>query len=253
MTMRSIEDKVILVTGGGTGIGRKTATLLGQKGAFVIVSDINIDEGTKTTEQINTLGGQGEFIQCDVAISDDVKNLHRKIIGSHKRLDGAFNNAGISGRLDLATIDYPEALFDKVISVNLKGVWLCMREQITQMLTQGHGSIVNMSSVAGLVGILNSAYTASKHGVVGLTKAAVVKHSKDNIRINAVCPGYVETPTTAEAMSNDSIRQALIRRHPIGRLGEQDEIAETVMWLLSDAASFVTGHAMPVDGGMTAQ
>ncbi len=253
MKTGSMQNKIILVTGGATGIGKATAQLLASNGARLIVSDVNTQQGHETVDDIIAQGGLAEFMPCDVSNSKDVENLHKHIIETHSRLDGAFNNAGISGRLDLATIDYPEDLFDKVIAVNLKGVWLCMKAQIPQMLKQGQGAIVNMSSVAGLVGILNSAYTASKHGVVGLTKAAALEHSKDNIRVNAVCPGYVETPTTAQAMANDAIRSALIRRHPIGRLGEQDEIAEAVMWLLSDAASFVTGHAMPIDGGMTAQ
>jgi len=253
MKTGSMQNKIILVTGGATGIGKTTAQLLAANGARLIVSDVNAQQGHETVDDIIAQGGLAEFMPCDVSNSKDVENLHEHIIETHSRLDGAFNNAGISGRLDLATIDYPEDLFDKVIAVNLKGVWLCMKAQIPQMLKQGQGAIVNMSSVAGLVGILNSAYTASKHGVVGLTKAAALEHSKDNIRVNAVCPGYVETPTTAQAMANDAIRSALIRRHPIGRLGEQDEIAEAVMWLLSDAASFVTGHAMPIDGGMTAQ
>ena len=253
MKTGSMQNKIILVTGGATGIGRASAQLLAANGATLIVSDVNTQQGHETVDDITAQGGLAEFVPCDVSSSKDVEDLHEHIIETHSRLDGAFNNAGISGQLDLATIDYPEALFDKVIAVNLKGVWLCMKAQIPHMRKQGHGSIVNMSSVAGLVGILNSAYTASKHGVVGLTKAAALEHSKDNIRVNAVCPGYVETPTTAQAMANDAIRSALIRRHPIGRLGEQNEIAEAVMWLLSDAASFVTGHAMPIDGGMTAQ
>ncbi|MFK7841473.1 MAG: glucose 1-dehydrogenase [Sphingorhabdus sp.] len=249
-----LEGKVVIVTGGGTGIGRTTAEQLAAIGASVVVSDINEVEGDATVESIKSNGGNAEFFKCDVSDSHQVSELHQSVILNHKRIDGAFNNAGISGRLDLATIDYTEELFDRVIAVNLKSVWLCMKEQISQMLKQGYGSIVNNSSVAGLVGIENSAYTASKHGVVGLTKSAAIKHAKDNIRVNAVCPGYVYTPTTAPAIDgSDKIKSALIGKLPVGRLGEPDEIAAAAIWLLSDASSFVTGHAMPVDGGMIAK
>lgn len=253
MTHLMMQDKVILVTGGATGIGRATCKRLAADGAIVIVSDMNENEGRNTVKAITKLGGRAEFIRCNVSSSEDVSFLHETIVKIHNRIDGAFNNAGISGDLNLATTDYSVDLFDKVIAVNLKGVWLCMREQIPHMLRQGSGSIVNMSSVAGLIGIRNSAYTASKHGVIGLTKAAAIEHAKQGIRVNAICPGYVYTPTTAQALEQDAIKAALIKRHPIGRLGEQDEIAEAAFWLLSDASSFVTGHAMPVDGGMTAQ
>lgn len=198
-------------------------------------------------------GGAAEFIPCDVSKTDDVVALHQQVISKFDRIDGALNNAGIAGQLGLAVADYPEDLFDKVIAVNLKGVWLCMREQINQMLTQRTGgSIVNMASAAGLVALPNGAYTASKHGVVGLTKSAALNYSKNGIRTNAVCPGYVYTPATAPAIDKDEIRDALIKKHPIGRLGDMREISEAVLWLLSDESSFVTGHAMPVDGGLTA-
>jgi len=246
------QGKIFIVTGAGTGIGRETSLLLANSGATVIVSDFNQEEGEATVKMILENDGTAEFIACDVSKTKDIVDLHQATIEKHGRIDGAVNNAGISGQLGLAVADYPEELFDKVIAVNLKGVWVCMREQINQMLTQGSGSIVNMASVAGLVAIPNGAYTASKHGVVGLTKAAAVAYSKQGIRINAFCPGYIYTPATAPALDIDDVRGALTAKHPIGRLGETLEIAEAVSWLLSDAASFVTGHAMPVDGGLTA-
>lgn len=246
------DGKIIVITGAGTGIGRESSLLLAKRGATVIVSDFNVAKGETTTKMILDNGGSAEFIACDVSKTKDIVDLHQGVIQKHGRIDGALNNAGISGQLGLAVADYPEELFDKVIAVNLKGVWVCMREQINQMLTQGSGSIVNMASVAGLVAIQNGAYTASKHGVVGLTKAAATAYSKQGIRINAVCPGYVYTPATAPALDVDEIRNALVKKHPIGRLGEMEEIAEAVSWLLSDASSFVTGHAMPVDGGLIA-
>lgn len=245
-------NKIIIVTGAGTGLGRASALLLAKQGATVIVSDFNSEEGNKTVSMIKETSGSAEFIACDVSKTQDIVDLHQAVIATHGRIDGALNNAGISGQLGLAVADYPEELFDKVIAVNLKGVWVCMREQINQMLTQGSGSIVNMASAAGLVGLPNGAYTASKHGVVGLTKSAAINYSKDGVRVNAVCPGYIYTPATAPALDVDEIRDALVRQHPIGRLGEMEEIAEAVSWLLSDASSFVTGHSMPVDGGLTA-
>lgn len=249
----NMNNRVIIITGAGTGLGRETALLLASQGAQVIVSDFNLDEGEKTTADIIAAGGSAQFIPCDVGKTADIVGLHQQVIKDFGRIDGALNNAGIAGKLGLAVADYPEDLFDKVINVNLKGVWLCMREQINQMLTQKTGgSIVNMASVAGLVALPNGAYTASKHGVIGLTKSAALNYSKDGVRVNAVCPGYVYTPATAPALDREEVRAALIAKHPIGRLGEMSEIAEAVVWLLSDASSFVTGHSMPVDGGITA-
>lgn len=251
--MTKIHDgKIFIVTGAGTGLGRESALLLAGHGGHIIVSDFNAEEGKTTTGLIKAAGGDAEFIACDVSKTEDIVDLHQKVISMHGRIDGALNNAGISGQLGLAVADYPEELFDKVIAVNLKGVWVCMREQINQMLTQkSGGSIVNMASAAGLVALPNGAYTASKHGVVGLTKSASLNYSKNGVRVNAVCPGYVYTPATAPALDRPEVMQALVGQHPIGRLGEMSEIAEAVHWLLSDASSFVTGHALPVDGGLT--
>lgn len=248
----NMNNRVIIITGAGTGLGRETALLLANQGAQVIVSDFNLDEGEKTTADIKAAGGAARFIHCDVGKTADIVALHQQVIKEYGRIDGAVNNAGIAGKLGLAVADYPEDLFDKVINVNLKGVWLCMREQINQMLTQKTGgSIVNMASAAGLIGLPNGAYTASKHAVVGLTKSASLNYSKDGVRVNAVCPGYVYTPATAPALDRPEVMEALVGQHPIGRLGEMNEIAEAVAWLLSGASSFVTGHAMPVDGGLT--
>jgi NAD(P)-dependent dehydrogenase (short-subunit alcohol dehydrogenase family) len=171
------------------------------------------------------------------------------------RLDCAVNNAGIAGILGASLADYPDDIFDKVISVNLKGVFLCMKHQINQMLTQDSGgAIVNVASAAGLIGLPNAAYTASKHGVVGMTKSAAIAYSKNRIRINSVCPGYIDTPAIAPALNaGEEVANALVAMHPIGRLGEADEIAEAIAWLCSDAASFMAGHAMAVDGGLVAK
>ena len=249
-----LEDKNIVVTGAGTGLGRVSALMLAAEGARVAVSDFNEEEGLETVRRIKGADGEAFFIACDVSKPDDVRNLHQMALERFGAIDCALNNAGIAGILGVPAADYPEDIFDKVISVNLKGVWLCMREQIPQMLKQGKGSIVNMASAAGLVGLPNAAYTASKHGVVGLTKSAAITYSKDGVRVNAVCPGYVYTPATAPAIdSSDAVKQALIAQHPIGRLGTEEEIAAAVVWLCSDASSFVTGHAMPVDGGMVAK
>jgi len=247
-----LTGKVALVTGAGTGIGSAAAKLLAAKGAKVLVTDFNDEAGQETAAAITAAGGDAKYLHADMADGDDIKAMIDTAVESWGRLDCAVNNAGIAGILGAALADYPDDIFDKVISVNLKGVFLCMKHEINQMLTQETGgAIVNVASAAGLIGLPNAAYTASKHGVVGMTKSAALTYSKDKIRVNAVCPGYVDTPAIAPALNaGEEIANALVAMHPIGRLGEADEIAEAIAWLCSDAASFMAGHAMAVDGGL---
>jgi NAD(P)-dependent dehydrogenase (short-subunit alcohol dehydrogenase family) len=199
------------------------------------------------------------LVQVDVSNAIQVEEMISKAVETYGRLDCAHNNAGISGAgiggdRRTFTADYPDERWHQVMAINLTGVWLCMKYDLQQMLTQEGGAIVNTASGAGLVGLPGaSAYVASKHGVVGLTKTAALEYAKQGIRVNCVCPGYIETPMTAAGMSNPERLEQIIAREPIGRVGKPEEIAETVVWLCSDAASFVTGHAMAVDGGWVAQ
>ena len=206
--------------------------------------------------QIKEAGGEAILVHADVASPDDTQSMVAQAVEAFGSLDCAFNNAGIGGGRDrLLTADYLEEDWDRVISINLKGVWLCMKAEIPQMLKQGGGAIVNTASIAGLVGLTGTiAYVAAKHGVTGLTKAAAMEYAKSGIRVNAVCPGYIHTPLVQRVFDdNEGYEERVASRHPIGRLGEPSEIAAAVVWLSSDAASFVTGHNMPVDGGYMAQ
>lgn len=250
-----LNGRVVLVTGGGSGIGRATTLVLARHGAKVVVSDIGVAGGEETVELVRAQGGDARFVQADVANAEAVDRLVEQTVEAYGRLDGAFNNAGIEGRFEY-TIDYPEADFDRVVAVNLKGVWLCMRAVLRQMRKQGGpGAIVNTASVAGLVGMKKSpAYTAAKHGVIGLTKTAALECAKTGIRVNAVCPGVIETPMVERLFESAPVARApFLARVPLGRNGQPAEIGEAVAWLLSDAASFVTGVAMPVDGGWVTQ
>ncbi|ATB38682.1 3-oxoacyl-ACP reductase [Cystobacter fuscus] len=249
-----LEGKAALVTGSGSGIGRATALLFAREGARVIVSDVNVPGAEETVAAIRKKGGEARFIRCDVSKSSEVEALIRGTVEAFGRLDCAVNNAGISGVMG-PTGDYPEEAWDRIIATNLTGVWLCMKQEIQQMLKQGGGSIANTASVAGLVGFpMAPAYTAAKHGVVGLTKTAALEYAKANIRINAVCPGLVRTPMITDTTSkNPQIEQALIADEPVGRMADPEEIAEALVWLCSGAASFITGAALPVDGGVVAR
>jgi NAD(P)-dependent dehydrogenase (short-subunit alcohol dehydrogenase family) len=249
-----LEGKVALVTGAGAGIGRASALAFAAAGARAMVSDVVVDGGEGTVGQIQAAGGEATFVRADVSHKDEVEALVRETVETYGRLDCAHNNAGVEGDL-AATADCAEANWDRTIAINLKGVWLCMRSEIPQMLQQGGGAIVNTSSVAGLVGFPNlPAYVATKHGVVGLTRTAALEYAEQGIRVNAVCPGVIQTAMIDRIVDGDAEAEAQFTAlEPVGRMGSPAEVAQAVVWLCSDAASFVTGVAMPVDGGFVAQ
>lgn len=249
-----LKGKVALITGGGSGIGRATATLFAREGATVVVADYNAEGGERTVRGIKEAGGEALFHGGDVANPKDAEALVAKTVGTYGRLDCAFNNAGIEGEFS-PTSECTLENWQRVIGINLSGVFYCMKYEIPAMLKGGGGTIVNTASICGLAGIANTAaYTAAKHGVVGLTKAAALEFSSKGIRINAVCPGFIRTPMVARVMDRGSFdEKAVIQTHPINRLGQPEEIAESVLWLSSDASSFVCGVPMPVDGAYMAQ
>ena len=251
-----LEGKIALVTGAASGIGRATSLVMAREGARVVVSDINAEGAEATLSAIKDLGGQGTFIHADVSKAEDVQALVAGVVETYGRLDCAYNNAGIEGFMEGRLHEYPEDIWDRLIDINLKGVWLCLKYEIPRMLEQGGGAIVNTASAAGLVGSRRlSAYVASKHAVVGLTKAAALEYARDGIRVNAVCPGIIDTPMVQRLIAGREADDEgpISSLQPVGRLGAPEEIAESVAWLCSDAASLVTGTAMAVDGGFTAQ
>ena len=247
----SLESKVALVTGGSSGMGRATALIFAREGAKVVVADMNSEGGEDTVSMIKGAGGEAIFVHADVSSADDVEAMVNKAVETYGRLDCAHNNAGIEGTVGLRTHEYPEDAWGQLMGVNLKGVWLCLRYEIPQMLRQGGGAIVNTSSAAGLVGMRGaSAYAATKHGVAGLTKTAALEYAPSGIRVNAVCPGFIHTPMFDRLnVNNPRGEEQAKAMEPIGRLGAPEEVAEVVVWLCSDAASFVTGNVMPVDAG----
>lgn len=252
----TLDGRTALVTGGGSGIGRSASLAYAREGARVVVADVNVKGGEETVLQIKEAGGEAILVHADVSKPADTEAMVAQAVEAFGRLDCAYNNAGISGGRDRHfTADYLEEDWDRVISINLKGVWLCMKAEIPQMLKQGGGAIVNTASVAGLVGIPGTiAYIAAKHGVAGMTKATALEYAKSGIRVNAVCPGYIRTPMVQSIFDvREGFEDQVASRHPVGRLGEPSEIAEAVLWLSSDAASFVTGHNMVIDGGYIAQ
>lgn len=249
-----VQGKVAVVTGGSSGIGRATALIFAREGAKVVVADVLVDGGEETVRMIAAAGGEAVFVKTDMAKTADVEAMVQKAVSTYGRLDCAHNNAGIEGATG-RTADYKEADWDRVIQINLTGVWLCMKYEIQQMLKQGGGAIVNTASDAGLLGVPQMpAYVASKHGVVGLTKTAALEYAKSGIRVNAVCPGVIKTPMVDRITGLRPGRaERMTAAEPVGRMGKPEEIGEAVVWLCSEAASFVTGLPMPVDGGVAAQ
>jgi NAD(P)-dependent dehydrogenase (short-subunit alcohol dehydrogenase family) len=249
-----MSGKVALVTGAGSGIGRASALAFAREGAQVVVADVVESGGQETVRLIRTANGDAQFVRANIANAQEVEALVQQTVATYGRLDYAHNNAGVEGELT-TTAEYSEAEWDRVIGINLKGTWLCMKYEIAHMLTQGGGAIVNTASGLGLVGLATyPAYVASKHGVIGLTKTAALEYAKANLRVNALCPGVIQTPMIDRVLSKyPHLVEPLAASEPIGRLGRPEEMAEAAVWLCSDAASFVTGLAMAVDGGYLAQ
>ncbi len=251
MSGKWFSGKVALVTGAASGIGRATAIAFAREGAKVVVADIAVLGGEDTVAQIRAAGGEAIFVAADVSVSADVQAMVVRAVEAFGRLDCAFNNAGIN---DPGFDEWDEAVYDRSVAVNLKGVMMCIKYEVQQMLKQGGGgAIVNTSSVNGLTGSPQAGYVSTKHGVIGLTRSAAKAHALAGIRVNAVCPGAILTPMVERAMSSSpQVRQIIENMHPIGRLGQPHEVAEAVLWLCSDKASFVTGHPLAVDGGFLA-
>lgn len=247
---KDLQDKVAIVTGGTSGIGRETAVLFARQGAKVVVAGRRVTEGEETISLVRAAGGEGLFVKTDVSKSADVQALLQKTVEKFGRLDIAFNNAGIEGNW-MPIVDQSEEDWDRVIGINLKGVWLCLKHELQQMLKQGsRGAIVNMSSVAGLMGAPGAApYCATKHGVIGLTRTAALEHARHKIRVNAVCPAVIETPMGDRLFGEPEVMKWALSKHPIGRFGKSSEVAEAVLWLCSEKSSFMTGHYIVLDGG----
>ena len=250
-----LEGKSTLITGGGGGIGRATALIFAREGARVAVADAAAEAAAQTVALVNQAGGQAISVGGDVTDSAQVEAMINAVVSAFGRIDCAFNNAGIAGfQVDAAgkkTHEWSDASFDRMIGVNLKGVWLCMKHEIPRMIDQGGGKIVNTGSIAGLIGLpTSSAYVAAKHGVLGLTKTAALEYAEHNIRVNAVCPGYIETKMTEDTMRRRG--EQLMAQVPFHRMGKPEEIGEMVLWLCSDRSSYVSGACYNVDGGYMA-
>jgi NAD(P)-dependent dehydrogenase (short-subunit alcohol dehydrogenase family) len=246
------EDRAGIVTGAGSGIGRATAKLLAAEGAYVAVADVDREGGESTVELIRRDGGSADFVACDVTVAGQVEDLVGGVVRKHGRLDFAHNNAGIA-RVGQAIDEISEETYDQVVAVNMKGVWLSLKYELAVMRKQGHGSVVNTASISGLVAApMSSPYNATKHAVIGLTKEAAVELGRCGVRVNCVCPGNTDTAMT-QAQTPREIWGRVIKMPPLGRAAEPQEIAEAVAWLLSDAASYVNGHSLVLDGGLTAQ
>ncbi|MFN8000551.1 MAG: SDR family oxidoreductase [Acidobacteriota bacterium] len=251
--MSQFAGKVALVTGGNAGIGRATALEFARNGAKVVISGRREKEGNEVVAEIKAAGGEAIFVKTDVSKENEVKALIDQTLATFGRLDFAFNNAGVEQNLTPLP-EQTEETYDQIMDINVKGVWLSLKHQIPAMLKTGGGAIVNNSSVAGLVGMgMVPIYVASKHAVVGLTKSAALEYAKQNVRVNAVAPAAVETRMYQDFANTPQMKQMLNAAHPVGRVGQPEEIASAVLWLCSDSASFVTGQTFPIDGGYTAQ
>lgn len=251
MVMGQLHDKVVLVTGGASGIGRACSLLFAREGARVVVSDLDVEGGPATAASIREKGGEALFVRADVTREEEVEILVDQAVRTYGRLDGALNGAGILGG-SFNVMEWDEEDWDRVLQVNLKSVWLCMKHELRHMGTRGRGAIVNVASTAGLVASLRSAaYCAAKHAVIGLTKATAAAYGRTGIRINALCPGITDTPMMQadDALRNRSI-EYLKMAVPAARMAAPEEQAEAAVWLLSDAASYVVGHSLTVDGGL---
>jgi len=250
----NFEGKTVLITGGGSGIGRVAALGFAAAGANVVVNNRSEAGGEETVAMIEKTGGKAMFIKADVMNAEEVQAMVTQTVGAFGRLDCAVNNAGIQGKL-APLHEQDETDYDQIVGINLKGVWLCMKYEVAQMLQQGGGSIVNVASVGGLIGAgILPIYCASKHGVIGLTKSAAAGYSRAGIRINAVCPTVTETRMTEITRGiMPGLVEFLVEAAPIGRIAEAKEVAQVILWLASDDAAYVAGAAIPVDGGYTVQ
>jgi NAD(P)-dependent dehydrogenase (short-subunit alcohol dehydrogenase family) len=253
---RRFDDQIILVTGGSSGIGQATAIAFAKEGAQVIIADIDSIGGNQTVSLIQANNGKANFIHTDVSQTQEVKSLITNIVSTFGHLDCAFNNAGVSSQTKALTAESLEDDWERIISTNLKGVWLCMKYELLQMQSQGKGIIVNTASTAGLIAHPgHCAYAASKHGILGLTRTAAIEYAQTGIRINAVCPGYIRTPMLEKGINRDggdkALEMAMIAKQPSGRLGTAEEVAEVVLWLCSSAASYVMGQGIVIDGGLS--
>ncbi len=252
--MKPINQKVAIITGGSSGIGRATALALAKEGVRVVIAARRAKESEETLQLIKEARGDGIFVKTDITRENEVKQLVELTVGEYGRLDYAFNNAGIVEDYT-SFVDQTSNVFDNIMNINVKGVWLSMKYEIPQMLKNGGGAIVNTSSAVGVIGVPQMpVYVASKHAVLGLTKSAAIEYAKSGIRINAVSPGAIETEMYEQLVGNNKQQQEILNaKHPIGRVGKAEEIANAVVWLLSDKASFVVGHTLLIDGGMVSR